>query len=80
MVMEVCVLLGILALCVWFAGRMIKAYQADEAPEQDGRWTETSAAVKTPATGKKSSARGRYPKCREALSPPKKSKTRGPRR
>lgn len=52
MVMEVCVLLGILALCVWLAGRMIKAYQADEAPEQDGCRTETSAAVKTPATGK----------------------------
>lgn len=73
MVMEVCVLLGILALCVWFAERMIKAYQADEAPEQDGRRTETSAAVKTPATGKALSKTQQKAKKREPAARMQKS-------
>lgn len=49
--MEVGVLHGILALCVWFAGWMIKAYQADEAPETDACPSEKQVTEKTAATG-----------------------------
>lgn len=49
--MEAGVLLGILALGVWFAGRMIKAYQADEAPGTDERASEKQVTEKTAATG-----------------------------
>lgn len=68
MVMEVCVLLGILALCVWFVGRMIKVYQADEAPENDGNRTETTVAEKTPATRKTLSKTQQKAKKRELVA------------
>ena len=73
MVMEVCVLRGILALCVWFAGRMIKAYQADEVPVKDDCRTGTPAVVKTPATGKTLSKTQQKAKKRELAARMQKS-------
>ncbi len=67
--MEVCVLLGILALWVWFVGRMIKAYQADEAPETDER----QVAEKTAATGKTLSKTQQKAKKRELAARMQKS-------
>ena len=63
--MEVCVLLGILAICVWFVGRMIKAYQADEAPEMDECPPEKQVAEKTAATVKSLSKMQQKAKKRE---------------
>lgn len=73
MVMEAGVLLGILALGVWFAGRMIKAYQADEVPETDKSLTEKPAVEKTTATGKTLSKTQQKAKKRERAARMQKS-------
>lgn len=73
MVMEVCVILEILALCEWFAGRMIKAYQADEVPETDERPLENQVAEKTPAVGKALSKTQQKAKKRELAARMQKS-------